>query len=217
MKYIHYVNGEKTPITNIYCIGQNYIAHNKEMGTQDYGDIVVFMKPTSSVIYNGGKVLIPFISNNLHYEVEMLIAISEDGYNLSTDEVVEHIGGVGIGVDLTLRDIQKIAKDNKKPWGVAKGFYTSAPISNFIPMYNISNFNFDLSLNVNGEIRQSGNSKDMMHTVEELVSFISKVFSIQKGDIIFTGTPAGVGQLLSGDNVTATLGKNEIELNFSVK
>lgn len=217
MKKVHFVNGEQMPISNIYCIGQNYASHNKEMGTVEYGDIVVFMKPTSSIIYNGGEVIIPFISKNMHYEAEMVIAIGEDGYNIPTDRAVEYIAGIGVGVDLTLRDIQKLAKENKRPWGIAKGFYTSAPISSFIPMYNITNFEFDLSLEVNGEIKQQGNTRDMIHSAEELVSFVSKVFSLQKGDLIFTGTPAGVGQIVSGDSIKATLGSNQIELAFTVK
>lgn len=212
-----FANGEDIKLENIYCIGQNYSEHNKEMGTKEFGDVVIFMKPTSAVIYNNEEVIIPYISNNMHHEVEMLIAIGKDGYDITPEQAKDYIAGVGIGVDLTLRDVQNVAKENKKPWGIAKGFYTSAPISDFVDIREHSSFHHDLTLEVNGEIRQKGNTADMMRSVEELVSYISKVFSLQRGDLIFTGTPAGVSRLQSGDKVRAILGNGLAELSFGVR
>lgn len=217
MKNIKFTNGEEAQIANIYCIGQNYVLHNKEMGTAPHGDIVVFMKPTSSIINSGEEVIIPSISDNMHHELEMVIAIGKDAYNIEPEQAIEHIAGVGLGIDLTLRDVQKNAKDKGQPWATAKGFYTSAPISQFIPISEVKDFIFSLSLKVNGEVRQNGTTADMMHSTENLVSYISKIFSLQKGDLIFTGTPEGVNRLVSGDLVQAELGGDKVNLEFRVK
>lgn len=217
MKNINFTDGTAIKIENILCIGQNYSEHNKEMGTKPHNQIVIFTKPNSSVIYDGEEVIIPSISNNMHHEVEMLIAIGKDAYDIEESQARDIIAGVGIGVDLTLRDVQAKAKESGKPWATAKGFYTSAPISKFIPMKEIDSFEIDLKLEVNGATRQLGNTRDMIHSVDKLVAYISKVFSLQAGDIIFTGTPAGVGQLVSGDKAKATLGDNLLSLEFSVR
>lgn len=217
MKNIKFTNGEEAQIANIYCIGQNYVLHNKEMGTAPHGDIVVFMKPTSSIINSGEEVIIPSISDNMHHELEMVIAIGKDAYNIEPEQAIEYIAGVGLGIDLTLRDVQKKAKDKGQPWATAKGFYTSAPISQFIPIAEVKDFIFSLSLKVNGEVRQNGTTADMMHSTEDLVSYISKIFSLQKGDLIFTGTPEGVNRLVSGDLVQAELGGEQVNLEFRVK
>ena len=217
MKNIKLTNGDFLQISNIYCIGQNYVLHNKEMGTAPHGDIVVFMKPTSSIVYSGDEVIIPSISNNMHHELEMVIAIGKDGYNIEPEQANEYIAGVGLGIDLTLRDIQKNAKDKGQPWATAKGFYTSAPISNFIPISEIDTFVHTLSLKVNGEVCQNGTTAVMMYSSEYLVSHISKKFSLQKGDLIFTGTPEGVNRLISGDFVQAELGDGKLNLEFKVK
>jgi 2-keto-4-pentenoate hydratase/2-oxohepta-3-ene-1,7-dioic acid hydratase in catechol pathway len=217
MKSIKFTNGKSAPIANIYCIGQNYALHNKEMGTPAHSDIVVFMKPTGSIIYSGDECQIPKISDNMHHELEMVIAIAKDGKDVSASDAKNYIAGVGLGIDLTLRDVQKIAKDKGRPWATAKGFYTSAPISEFMPIEEVNDFTYNMTLKVNGELRQQGTTADMMYSVETLVSYISEVFSLQEGDLIFTGTPEGVARLISGDKVEAELGDGKLKLNFSVK
>lgn len=217
MKYIKFTDSSELQVANIYCIGQNYELHNKEMGTAPHKDIVVFLKPTSSLIESGRTAYIPTISDNMHHEVEMVIAISGDARNIEPEQAKSYIAGIGIGVDLTLRDVQKTAKDKGKPWATAKGFYSSAPISEFIPISELDGFIHSLSLSVNGEMRQSGTTADMMNSTEQLVSYISKIFSLQKGDLIFTGTPEGVNRLVSGDKVRAELADGRISLNFDVQ
>ncbi len=217
MKYIKFTDGRELQVANIYCIGQNYELHNKEMGTAPHKDIVVFLKPTGSLIPSGGTAIIPSISDNMHHEVEMVIAISDDARNIEPEQAKNYIAGIGIGVDLTLRDVQKIAKDKGKPWATAKGFYSSAPISEFIPMEQLDGFVHNLSLSVNGEVRQQGTTADMMNSTELLVSYISKIFSLQKGDLIFTGTPEGVNRLVSGDKVRAELSDGKVSMEFDVQ
>ncbi len=204
-KTLKFTNGKEINLGNIFCIGQNYALHNKEMGTAEHSDIVVFMKPSLSYIEDGGIIELPKISENIHHEVEMLIVIGRDGRNIAQSDALSYVAGFGIGIDLTLRDLQKKAKEKGQPWTTAKGFYSSAPISRIIPIEDIDNLNFDLSLMVNGEIRQSGNTKDMIFSIEKLISYISEIFGLSSGDVIFTGTPEGVNRVASGDNLTAVL------------
>lgn len=204
-KTLKFTNGKEINLSNIFCIGQNYPLHNKEMGTAKHSDIIVFMKPTLSYIENGDTVQLPKISELIHHEVEMVIVISKDARNISEDKAKDYIAGFGIGLDLTLRDLQNQAKEKGQPWTSAKGFYSSAPLSKIIPFEEVKDFNFTVSLKVNGEIRQIGNTKDMIFSIEKLISHISEVFGLSAGDVIFTGTPEGVNKVVSGDELLAEL------------
>ncbi len=206
-RYLNFVDGGKLEISNIYCVASNYRRHAEEMGTSIPEDPVIFIKPNSSFIPDGGSILLPEFSKEVHHEVELVVVIGRDGSNVSEESAVDYIAGYAVGVDVTLRDIQAKAKKEGKPWGIAKGFYTSAPISNIVPSTKFGREipTFDLLLKVNNEVRQQGNTRMMERSVAQLVSFISKVFTLNEGDCIFTGTPEGVGRIQVGDIVYAEL------------
>lgn len=206
-KFLEFLDGDKIELANIYCVASNYSKHAEEMGTRIPEDPVIFLKPTSAYIPDGGKILLPPFSNNVHHEVELVVVIGKDGFNIKKENAIEYIAGYAVGIDVTLRDVQAKAKLEGKPWGIAKGFYTSAPISKIVKskQFNGQIPNFEFLLKVNGEIRQKSNTKFMERPVESLVEFISKIFSLNTGDCIFTGTPEGVGQINPGDKIYAEL------------
>ncbi len=206
-KFLSFTNGNKIELANIYAIASNYSKHAKEMGTTIPDEPVIFLKPSSAYIPNGGTILLPKISNEVHHEVELVVVIGKDGCNITMEEAYKYIAGYAVGIDVTLRDIQRKAKTDGKPWGIAKGFYTSAPISDVVPADTFGNEipNFDLLLTVDGELRQKANTSSMERSVAELVSFISKIFTLNEGDCIFTGTPDGVGKIVPGNQIYAEL------------
>lgn len=205
MTYI-ILNNEKINVPKILCLGLNYAEHAKEMKSEKPESPVIFMKPSSAIIHNQENIIIPSISNEVHHEVEVVLLIGKDGKNIPKEEALEYISGVGIGLDLTLRDVQKEAKSKGRPWTVSKGFDTSAPISDFISIDKIDNLNsLSFQLKVNNELKQSGNISDMIFKPNEIISYLSTIFTLQKGDLIYTGTPEGVGQIVSGDKLTASL------------
>ena len=188
-----------TQIGTCFCIGSNYSDHIKEMGSLLDNKPVLFLKPSSSVI-TANKVKLPDYSNNIHHEAEIICVISKDCYQVNANEAQEYISGIGIGLDLTLRDLQKAAKEKGQPWAVAKGFYGSGPISEILPLTHFPNLNdINFSLKINNEIRQEGSTSQMLMAIPEIIEYISSIFYLQKGDIIFTGTPAGVGKINTGD------------------
>ncbi|MCX7908610.1 MAG: fumarylacetoacetate hydrolase family protein [Ignavibacteria bacterium] len=206
-RYLNFLDGRKCELSNIYAVASNYKKHADEMGTTIPDEPTIFLKPTSAYISDGGTILLPKFSNEIHHEVELVVVIGKDGNNVSEEDAVNYIAGYAVGIDVTLRDTQTKAKKEGKPWGIAKGFYTSAPISSIVPAteFNGNIPDFDLLLKVNGEIRQSANTRMMERSVAQLVSFISKVFSLNEGDCIFTGTPEGVGKIQDGDTIFAEL------------
>ncbi len=212
-----FTDGKKLAIGTIYCIGQNYEKHAKEMGGDVPKDPVVFIKPPAAFIPDGSAIILPDFSNNVHHEVELVVVIGKDCQSVNQSEAREYIAGYAVGIDVTLRDVQKSAKEKGKPWAVAKGFVTSAPISTIIPADEFGEDipYFDLNLKVNGELRQSGNTQDMARPVGLLIEYLSKVFTLRKGDCIFTGTPEGVGKIQSGDKIKAEL-SDKVSLSINV-
>lgn len=206
-RFLEFTDGRKCEISNIYAIASNYRSHALEMATSITEHPLVFFKSTSSFIPDGGTIWVPPISKNVHYEVELVVVIGKDGFNIPESEAINFISGYAVGIDVTLRDLQQEAKNRGEPWGIAKGFYSSAPISKVIPAEAFGDKipNFELVLKVNDEIKQTGNTKVMECSVACLVSFISKVFSLNEGDCIFTGTPEGVGPIFDGDRLEAEL------------
>ena len=191
----------------LYCIGRNYAKHAAEMKSDIPETPVVFLKPRSSLVQNGETVKIPPISGNVHHEVEMVILIGEKAEAVSEADALRKIEAIAVGLDITARDLQSDAKKAGLPWSLAKGFNTFAPVGNFVtiqPQLNIQNL--DIRVEVNGEVRQSGNSADMIFPVSTLISYLSTHFTLYPGDLIFTGTPEGVSQIVPGDIVHATLG-----------
>lgn len=205
-------------IGNIFCIGRNYVEHARELGNESPNQPLVFLKPSGSIIFDGDAIQIPSQSKNVHHEVELIAAIGKGGKNISKKEALNYVAGYGIGIDVTARDIQQKAKSGSRPWSVAKGFDTFAPISTFVETANIADpQNLNLQLSVNREIRQSDNTQLMIFPVGELITYLSGIFTLQPGDLIFTGTPKGVSAIQSGDHIKATLGKKIAELNVIVE
>ena len=210
--------GERLSVGTMYGIGKNYAKHAVEMGGEVPKEPIIFIKPPVCYVENGESITLPAMSENVHHEVELVVVIGKRCENISQENAREYIAGYAVGLDLTMRDIQNQAKDKGQPWAVAKGFYRSAPISEVIPADEFGDdipF-FDLKLDVNGETRQSSNTKYMERTVATLVEYLSKVFTLEPGDCIFTGTPEGVGKIVSGDKLKAELvnfATLEIEIN----
>ncbi|HYF02454.1 MAG TPA: fumarylacetoacetate hydrolase family protein [Patescibacteria group bacterium] len=212
-----FTNGKTLPVGTMYCIGRNYALHAKEMGAAVPAEPIVFLKPPAAYVPDGGEIEIPVFSKNVHHELELVVVIGKDGENISKETAAEYIAGYAVGIDVTLRDVQAKAKEKGEPWAVAKGFKTSAPISNVIPADRFKNGipHFDIDLFVNDERRQSGTTTDMERSISELIEYLSSVFTLRAGDCIFTGTPEGVAQVQPGDKIRAEI-PWEVSLNISV-
>ena len=203
MKKVYTHNKKQSfEVGKIVCVGRNYMDHIKELGHQVEEKPVLFLKPTSAMIYSGEKIIYPSFSNNLHHEIELVLLIGKTITGASIEEAGETIIGYGIGLDMTLRDLQTQAKDKGNPWTISKCFDTSAVISDFIlkEEYDL-NFEETISLTVNGKVRQQETLNKMMFRPDELVSYISSRMTLEKGDLIYTGTPAGVSGLNKGDKL----------------
>lgn len=193
-------------VGKIVCVARNYSEHVRELHNRPVGEPVFFLKPASSIIRSGETAVIPPYSRNCHHEVELAVLIGKWGRNIREEEALQHIAGYGVAIDLTLRDVQEQLKAEGLPWDKAKGFDTSCPLSDFMPAAAVADPSaLHLSLTVNGELRQSGNSGDMIYPPATLISAASRIFALERGDILLTGTPAGVGPVLSGDQVTASI------------
>jgi 2-keto-4-pentenoate hydratase/2-oxohepta-3-ene-1,7-dioic acid hydratase in catechol pathway len=215
-KQLYFTDGRSLQAGVMYCVGQNYAAHAKEMGSSVPSSPIIFIKPPSSIIYDGEKIILPKISNNVHYECELIVAIGKTCHNVSRSNASEYIAGYGVGIDVTMRDLQAEAKKNGHPWAIAKGFATSAPISRIVPASEVKSEFFDIEFYQNGLIRQKTNTSKMERSIPELIVFLSSIFILEEGDLIFTGTPEGVGQLSSGDKLKAVL-SGYVELNVEVE
>ncbi len=199
-------SGEILEVRKIFCIGRNYADHAKEMSTPVPESPVFFLKPATAVVPNGGVVSRPAISDDLHHEVEMTVLIGRGGKNISKGNALNHVAGYGIGLDMTLRDIQSEAKKKGLPWTLAKGFDTSAPMSDFVPADQVANpHDLGLRLDVNNISRQQSNTSNFIFKLDELIAYISQFFTLERGDVIFTGTPEGVAPVRSGDVLEARL------------
>lgn len=203
----------KIPATNqqftigkVVCLARNYAEHARELGNETPAAPVLFMKPASSVIGDGEAVHIPSYSQECHYEVELAVLIGKQCRAVQAEKAMEYVAGYGVGIDMTLRDVQNGLKAKGLPWEIAKGFDTSCPLSDFVPANLVADPHaLNLKLAVNGESRQDGWSSDMIHRVPQVVAHISAIFTLEPGDVILTGTPAGVGQVRAGDVMTAEI------------
>ena len=192
-----------TNMARIFCIGQNYIAHIRELSNPMPEKPVVFIRPLSCLVAPGEEIHFPKHGSLLHYEVEVVVRIGKQGQNIKQQEALSYIDAVTLGVDLTLRDLQKAAKQEGLPWEQAKSFEQSAPLGEFLPYdpesINLKDLNFICK--INGEVRQDGNTKDMLFSFERLLADLSKIWILRPGDMIYTGTPSGVGPLKIGDSI----------------
>ncbi len=207
MKKIKIQNSSKEFIVGkIVCVGRNYAAHAKELGNEVPDKPVLFLKPPSAIIYSGDSIIHPDFSNEMHHEVELVLLIGKEVKKANKSESENAIIGYGVGLDMTLRDLQNEYRKKGEPWTIAKGFDTSAAVSDFILKENYKlNLNEEISLSVNGAIKQKDKLNKMIFSPAQLVEYISSVIMLEEGDLIFTGTPAGVSKVNRGDKLNAEL------------
>ena len=194
------------PVHRIYCVGRNFADHAREMGAvAERGTPMFFMKPADALVPDGGEVPFPPATNDLHHEVELVVALGRDaGGVVPVERALELVFGYGVGLDLTRRDLQAIAKDKRQPWDIAKGFDHSAPASALVPVAQCGHpAGQRLWLDVNGELRQQAPLSDMIFNVAEVIHELSRLFALKAGDLVFMGTPAGVAALQPGDSFRA--------------
>lgn len=201
-------------IRNIFCIGRNYVQHAKELGNAVPTNPMIFSKPTHALHPAHGELVLSAELGEIHYEVELVIRIAEP---YEPNKSLEHvIDGIALGIDLTARDIQSELKEKGHPWLLAKGFKGSAVIGEFIPFTNVETFNqMEFQLIKNGQLVQIGQPSQMIFSLEEIVAYISKNMGLAKGDIIFTGTPEGVGAIRNGDILEMKLGSRKENLHVT--
>lgn len=201
----------------IFAIGQNYAEHNKELNSHDPTEPVIFMKPDTAALKNNKPFYIPDFSSELHYETEIIVKISRLGKNIAPKFAHRYYEEIGLGVDFTARDVQRRLKAEGKPWEISKAFDNSAVIGNFIPKEELGDVqNIHFHLNINGNTVQKGHTSDMIFPVDEIIAWISRFFTLKIGDILFTGTPVGVGKVNIGDHLEGYIGEKKM-FDFKVK
>jgi 2-keto-4-pentenoate hydratase/2-oxohepta-3-ene-1,7-dioic acid hydratase in catechol pathway len=201
----------------IFAIGRNYVDHARELNNPVPTEPLFFMKPDTAIVQNNNPFFYPDFTNDLHYETEIVLKLQKVGKNVSEKFAHRYFTEIGIGIDFTARDIQDKCKEKGWPWEIAKAFDGSAPISKFIPkeeFKDLSNINFHLDLN--GKTVQQGNTKDLIFSFDKLIAHVSKYVTIRMGDLIFTGTPAGVGPVKIGDRLQAYI-EDKLMMDFYIK
>lgn len=200
----------------IFCIGRNYSDHAKELGNAVPENPVVFSKPDTALVKNGDPFYLPDFSNDVHHEVELVIRINKMGKKIGEKFARNYFSEIGLGIDYTARDMQQRLKEKGLPWELAKAFDGSAPIGEFMDVTNVDLTDINFSLKKNGEVVQSGNTAQMIFSFEQIVSFVSQYFTLKVGDLIYTGTPAGVSKVNIGDKLEGFIG-NDLMLTCEVK
>ncbi|MBO0938736.1 fumarylacetoacetate hydrolase family protein [Fibrella sp. HMF5335] len=201
----------------IIAVGRNYVDHIQELNNEQPDDPVIFLKPETAILYRNAPFFYPDFSTDVHHEVEVLVKINRVGKNIEPRFAHKYYDQIGLGIDFTARDLQSKLKAKGLPWELAKAFNGSAPVSEFVAKSEFTDLqHLNFALTVNGETRQQGNTSLMLFKIDYLIAFISRFFLLQKGDIIFTGTPKGVGPVQIGDQLVATLEGREM-LNFGVR
>jgi len=207
---MHFINmqGQDRPIAigKIVCVARNYAEHARELGNPVPEQAVLFIKPASSIPGADGAIIIPPYARECHHEIELAVLIGRTGKAIATGEALAHVAGYGVALDMTLRDVQAGLKAKGLPWEIAKAFDTSCPLSTFVPAAQIPDpQQLRLKLTVNGALRQDGTTAHMLRPVAQLISEVSNYFTLEAGDILLTGTPAGVGPVQSGDQLEAVI------------
>ena len=204
---------EHFPVHRIYCVGRNYAAHAREMGANpDREPPFFFAKPADAIVPSNARIPYPSRTNNFHHESELVVAIGKGGRDIPAAQALDHVYGYAVGNDLTRRDLQSDAKDNGRPWDTSKGFDRSAVISAITPAAQSGHLRSGrIWLQVNGQMRQQADLSELIWSVPEIIAELSTFFELQPGDLIYTGTPAGVGALKKGDRIEGGIdGLNEI-------
>lgn len=192
------------PVTKLLCIGRNYAKHAAEMKSEVPDEPLVFLKPPSALIGDRDSVVIPPASSNVHHEVELVAVIGTGGKNIPVAGALDHVDAYAVGLDMTARDLQAEAKRGGRPWSVAKGFDTFAPLGPLAPATSVADpQDLTIQLTVNGTERQQATTHDMLFPVAELIAYCSQIFTLMPGDLIYTGTPEGVGPVGAGDRLEA--------------
>lgn len=194
-------------VNRIYCVGQNYSDHIREMGGDPrQSPPVFFSKPANAIVVDNAPVTYPQATRDLHHEVELVVALGSGGKDIAAENALDCVFGYAVGIDFTRRDLQQAAKQGGKPWDVAKGFDQSAPISAIVPAAECGHLQAgEITLSVNGEVRQQADLAGMIWNVAEIIAALSSYFELRTGDLIFTGTPAGVSAVVAGDQLRASI------------
>ncbi len=201
----------------IIGIGKNYVNEKSEISTLKTGDQLIFLKAESTLVTNNKNIPFPAITNELAYEVELVIEIGKKGKNILVEEANSYISGIAVGIDYTAKDVLSSSRTNKGPWALAKGFDGASPISEFKPVSDFENLNaIHFNLRINEEEKQVGNTNYMIYNFAEIIAFVSKYMTLEPDDIIFTGTPAlGTGLNFKGDHIQASI-EGELLLDFKL-
>jgi len=202
----------------IFAIGRNYAEHIQELNNERPDEPVIFTKPDTALLKNNAPFYYPVFSNDIHHEVELILRICKEGKNIEEKFAHKYYDAIGIGIDFTARDLQQKAKEKGLPWDIAKGFNGSAPVSDtFYPVSHFKNLrDINFSLQIDGQLRQQSNTNMMLFNFEYIIHYLSKFFTLRIGDLIFTGTPKGVGPVKPGNILSAYI-ENEKLLEFEVK
>ena len=206
------------PIRRVFCVGRNYAAHAREMGSDPNREPPFFFtKPADAVVAAEGALPYPPATKDLHHEIELVVALRSGGADIPADEALAKVWGYGVGLDLTRRDLQSVAKENGRPWDMAKGIDASAPCSPLRPVSSFGHPQEDACIRilVNGTVRQEGRLDEMIWPIADIISHLSRLVTLAPGDLIFTGTPSGVGALVPGDRVHGEIaGVDEFDLEI---
>jgi len=209
------------PIRRVFCVGRNYAAHAREMGSDPNREPPFFFtKPADAVVPAEGALPYPPATGDLHHEIELVVALRSGGADIPADEALAKVWGYGVGLDLTRRDLQSAAKENGRPWDMAKGFDASAPCSPLRPVSSFGHPSEDacIRISVNGTVRQEGTLDEMIWPIADIIAHLSRLVTLAPGDLIFTGTPSGVGALVPGDRVHGEIaGVDEFDLEVVEK
>jgi fumarylpyruvate hydrolase len=198
---------DRIPVRRIFCIGRNYAAHAREMGRDpDREPPFFFLKPADAVVEDGATIPYPPQTENFHYEAELVAVIGKGGVNIAEADALDHVWGYGVGNDLTRRDLQLVAREQGRPWDLGKGFDRSAPIAPIHPVSKVGHpSKGSIKLTVNGEVKQDADLSELIWSIPEMISILSHSMELKAGDVIMTGTPAGVGPLVPGDVCVVTI------------
>ncbi len=208
-------NEKRFPVNRIFCVGRNYADHAREMGHDPNREPpFFFMKPSSTIVSDGKAFPYPAQSTDVQYEVELVVAIHVGGSNISSNKALEHVYGYAVGLDMTRRDLQTAAKKMGRPWETGKAFDDSAPCGELIPVSKIGHPSSGaITLQVNSAVKQKGDLSDLIWNVPDTIAYLSTLFALQPGDLIYTGTPAGVGPIVKGDVMHASVdGVGQLEV-----
>jgi 2-keto-4-pentenoate hydratase/2-oxohepta-3-ene-1,7-dioic acid hydratase in catechol pathway len=201
----------------IICVGRNYAAHAKELNNAVEEEPVIFLKPDTALLSNNQDFYLPEFSNDIHYEAEVVVKINKAGKHIDEKFAHRYYNSVSVGVDFTARDLQSMLKAKGLPWERAKAFDGSAVIGSFLPLADVGNIaDLNFSMELNGQKVQSANTSEMVFSVDKVIAFVSRFITLKTGDLIYTGTPQGVGKVNVGDNLVGFLGDKEL-FNFKVK